>query len=260
MVARRIPARTGQDYERWAPPAVARGQVLKAEAARAGRRSGAEAAAARAVETESFENQVEANIRAGRFAGGVSAAQLEAIVRGALREGRAEGYAEGLAKGEREGHAQGLESGLAAGRGIIEDQARRFASLVNALQQPLATQQQDLEAAMLRLVERIARAVVRSELAIRPESILAVVREALAALPLGAEAIRVCVAPADLAIVRESVGGDREIGVVADPALAPGDCRIESRESVVQYAVSDRLDEMLLQLLGASPAAESAAP
>lgn len=250
MVARRIPARAGQEFERWAPPSVARGQVLKAEAARAGRRSAADVAGAQAVETESFEKQVEANIRAGRYASGVSAAQLEAIVRGALREGRAEGYAEGLAKGEREGHAQGLEAGLAAGRGIIEDQARRFASLVDALQQPLASQHEALQEAMLRLVERIARAVVRSELAIRPESILAVVREALAALPLGAAAIRVVVAPADLAIVRESLGADRDVTIESDPGMAPGDCRIESRESVVQYAVSDRLEEMLVQLLG----------
>jgi flagellar assembly protein FliH len=251
MVGRRIPAGAGQDFERWAPPSVARGQVLKAEAARAGRRSGAEAGAARKVETESFEQQVEANIRAGRYAAGVSASQLESIVRGALREGRAEGYAEGLAKGEREGHAQGLEAGLAAGRAIIEDQARRFASLVDSLQQPLASQQEELQQAMLGLIERIARAVVRSELAIRPESILAVVSEALAALPLGAAAVRVFVAPADLAIVRESIGPGRDVAIEADPAMSPGDCRIETRESVVQYAVSDRLGQMLGQLLGA---------
>ena len=65
---------------------------------------------------------------------------------------------------------------------------------------------------MLRLVERIARAVVRSELAIRPESILAVVREALAALPLGAAAIRVFVAPSDLAIVQAVRDARREAG------------------------------------------------
>lgn len=254
MVARRIPARAGQEFERWAPPTVARGQVLKAEVARAGRRNPADAEGARAVETESFEKQVEANIRAGRYASGVSASQLEAIVRGALREGRADGYAEGLAKGEREGHAQGLEAGLAAGRGIIEDQARRFASLVDALQQPLAAQQEDLQQAMLRLVERIARAVVRSELAIRPESIVAVVREALAALPLGASAIRVFVAPSDLSIVQVAIGPERDAAIEADPAMNPGDCRIESRESVVHYAVSDRLGEMLDQLLGSSAA------
>jgi flagellar biosynthesis/type III secretory pathway protein FliH len=42
--------------------------------------------------------------------------------------------------------------------------------------------------------------------------------------------------------------------VESDPALRPGDLRIETRESAVAYAVSDRLAEMLSQLLGAEAA------
>jgi flagellar biosynthesis/type III secretory pathway protein FliH len=42
--------------------------------------------------------------------------------------------------------------------------------------------------------------------------------------------------------------------VEIDPSLTPGDLRIASRESAVEYAVSDRLGQMLAQLLGAEAA------
>lgn len=249
MVARRIPAGRSQDFEPWSLPAVARGQVLKAENVRARKRV-SPAEPPPAAPRQSFEQQLAENIRAGRFATGVSASQLEAIVRDAAREGRADGYAEGFARGEEEGRAQGLEEGLAAGRAIIEDQAARLGALVAALQQPIAGQQQELREAMLAMVTRIARAVVRAELRLQPESIRAVVGESLAALPLGSSAVRVMVAPADAALLEGLEGHGRDWRVEPDPALRPGDCRVEAEQSVIEYSVSSRFDELLGQLLG----------
>jgi flagellar biosynthesis/type III secretory pathway protein FliH len=90
----------------------------------------------------SLEEQVTANIRAGRYAAGVSASQLESIVLEAAREGRAEGYAEGLEKGRSEGFSQGREEGLVAARRIIEDQIARLGTLVEAL--PKAERREEL--------------------------------------------------------------------------------------------------------------------
>jgi flagellar assembly protein FliH len=231
--------------------------VLKAEAVRAQRRGDGEDAMAELAPRESLEQQLIENIRTGRFATGVSAAQVEGIVRDAAREGREEGFAQGFATGEQDGFARGHAEGLAVGRGLIDDAAARLGSLLAALQQPLATQQEELREAMLVLASRIATAVVRTELRLQPETIRAVVTEALAALPLGAANIRVAVSPADLELLRNLPETPREWNLHGDPALRPGDCRVASSESVVEYAVSARLDELLAQLLGASVAESS---
>ena len=248
--SRRIPARRSQAYARWVPPSVAAGRVLKAEALRAERRIDGAAMQAQVVPPESLESQLVENIRSGRFAAGVSARQLEAIVRDAAREGREDGYREGFARGEQEGLAQGREDGIAAGRAFIEDAADRVARLIAALQQPFAHQQESLREALLQLVARIARSVVRAELRLQPGTIRGVVAEALAALPVGAANVRVLVAPRDVELLHDFGASARDCALEADEALEPGDCRIQARESVVDYTVSGRLDELLSQLLG----------
>lgn len=254
MAVRRIPASRLESVETWSLPSVSQGQVLKAESGRPADRSRTAGARAEPVPRPSLEQEVTANIRAGRYAAGVSAAQLEAIVLDAAREGRGEGYAEGLSAGRTEGFAQGREEGLAAARRLIEDQATRLAALVEALQQPIAGQQEQLREAMLEIATRVAQGVVRTELQLRPDSIRAVVDEALTALPIGATAVRVFLCPADAELLLAVRPADAAWTVETDPALGPGDLRIESRESVVQYAVSDRLEQMLAQLLGAEAA------
>jgi flagellar assembly protein FliH len=254
MAVRRIPASRLDSVEAWSLPSVSQGQVLKAESSRAPDRARTPGARAEPVPRPSLEQQVTANIRAGRYAAGVSASQLEAIVLDAAREGRGEGYAEGLEKGRAEGFAQGREEGLAAARRIIEDQAARLASLVEALQHPIAGQQEQLRDAILEIATRVAEGVVRTELSLQPESIRHVVDEALSALPAGASDIRVFLCPADAEFVLPSRPVDARWAVETDPALRPGDLRIQSRESSIDYAVSDRLGQMLGQLLGVEAA------
>jgi flagellar assembly protein FliH len=254
LAGKRIPAQSSQDYARWQPPDVSKGRVLKAEAIRAERRLPADADV-KPWQRDSLEDQLVQNIRAGRFAAGISARQLEAIVRDAAREGREDGYSQGFAKGHQEGHAQGRTDGITAGRGVIEDAATRLSSLIVAMQQPLRNHDAELRDALIEIATRVARAVVRSELQTRPELIRDVVTQALDALPLGAQNIRVFVSPDDLALLQEFGASIREWTLLSDDTMAPGDCRVEARDSLVQYAVSDRLDAMLEQLLPARRAA-----
>lgn len=250
MSSRRIPAQRTQAFARWSLPSVGADQVLKAEAVRATRNAPQSDTAARAVTHESLERQLVANVRAGHYAPGISAAQVEAIVHDAAREGREQGFADGFTKGEQEGFARGRDDGLAAGRGLIEDAAGRLAAMLHALQQPLDTQQDELREALLALVGRIAAAVIRAELRLQPETIRSVVSETLAAMPLGAANIRVRVSPADLELLRTLPETPRDWPLVADPALGRGDCRVEASESLVDYTVSARLEELLAQLHG----------
>ena len=122
------------------------------------------------------------------------------------------------------------------------------------MQQPIAGQQEQLREAMLEIATRVAESVVRAELALQPESIRRVIDEAIASLPTGATAIRVVLCPSDAELVLASRSTDAPWSVETDAGLRPGDLRVESRESMVEYAVSDRLGQMLAQLLGAEAA------
>lgn len=253
---RRIPARTGAAYAAWILPAVTEGVVLKADSA-GGRRIDAGAAQAEAVRGESFQRELEQNIRAGRYARGVSAAELEAIVRHAAEEGRREGHDEGYARGQQEGYEAGHAEGLAAGRKYLEEAAGRFAGLLESLHRPLLGQEQALREAMLEVTAQIARAVIRAELAIQPESVAHVIEEALAALPLGARNVRVYVSPADRALLEDFGAGEAVPALLVDAALAPGDCRVEAAESLVDFRQSARLAAILGQFLGRAGVADA---
>ena len=255
---RRIPARTGASYAAWTLPAVTEGVVLKADSA-GGRRIDAGSAQAEAVRGESFQRELEQNIRAGRYARGVSAAELEAIVRHAAEEGRRDGHDEGYARGQQEGYEAGHAEGMAAGRKYLEEAAGRFAGLLESLHRPLLGQEQELREAMLEVTAQIAQAVIRAELAIQPESVAHVIEEALAALPLGARNVRVYVSPADRALLEDFGAGEAVPALLVDAALAPGDCRVEAAESLVDFRQSARLAAILGQFLGRAGVADGGA-
>jgi len=257
---RRIPAQNCGSYAAWDLPAVAEGVVVRAESAGAGgRRGDTGMAQAEAVRGESFARELEENIRAGRYARGVSARELETIVRDAAEEGRREGHDEGYARGQREGYEAGHAEGLAAGRKYLEEAAGRFAGLLEMLHQPLLGQEQALREAMLEVTAQIARAVIRAELAIQPQSVAHVIEEALAALPLGARNVRVYVSPADRVLLEDFGAGEAVPALLVDAALAPGDCRVEAAESLVDFRQSARLAAILEQFLGRTVVADGGA-
>lgn len=248
---RRIPASRSQAFTAWKYPAVGEGKVLKVDSVGSSRRIPAGAAQAEAAPHTPLEEELIADIRAGRYAGGLSARELESIVREAVREGYRDGFEEGLEKGRREGSERGIEEGLAAGKDVIDDAAGRLSSLIAGLEAPLASQQADLERALLELVLRISRAVVRRELALQPEGISAVVAEAVASLPAGAEHVRVFLCEKDIDVLRASAeGAARDWELSLDDSLRPGDCRVESGASLVSYTVSERFRVLVEQLLG----------
>ena len=248
---RRIPASQSRAFRAWEYPAVGEGTVVKADSGAGGRRIPAGAVRVETAPPRPLEEDLIANIKAGRYAGGLSARELESIVREAVREGYQDGFSEGLEKGREEGCERGREEGLAAAKGVIDDAAARLTRLIAGLEAPLAARQAELERALLELVLRISRAVVRRELALQPQGIAAVVAEAVASLPVGAEHVRVFLCEQDIDVLRASAEGTaRNWELCLDDSLEPGDCRVEAGPSLVSYTVSDRFRVLVEQLLG----------
>jgi flagellar assembly protein FliH len=170
---------------------------------------------------------------------------------------------------EREAWEQGFAGGRQAG--VAAAQVEQAASLAEArnrvarleeilalMAAPLA----DLDEAVLQqvatLAGQVARQVVRRELRTDPQQIIAVIRETLALLPVAAREVRVHLHPEDAALVRERLAepnAERAWGVVEDPVIGRGGCRVSTENSTIDAQVEARLGAAIAAALGDERAA-----
>ena len=103
--------------------------------------------------------------------------------------------------------------------------------------------QQEMAEALAATALALARQIVRSELAARPESVAAVAQEALETLMLSARHITLRVHPDDQPLVAEGAGellAARGARLVADAGVARGGCVVESNIGLVDASIETR--------------------
>lgn len=152
---------------------------------------------------------------------------------------------------------EGWQSGLEEGRAVV---GARLATLNKAIEQAhglLAQTEETLAPRLLDLVVAMAREVLRAELRMQPESLLGVVREALAVMPSGGDGPSIYLHPDDVAWMREDPGTDQAWQLIADPGLARGSCRIEMGDSLVESDLAERWAKVL-QAIGRADAWQDA--
>ena len=175
------------------------------------------------------------------FAGGgrnlLTAKQIEAIQKQA--------YEEGFALGRKEGRN--------AGQAQIKASVQRLEQLMSALARPFAELDQRVEKELVNLAIAMTRQLIRRELKTDPGQIIAVVREALAALPVATRGVRVHLHPDDAALVRSALSvaeGEQAWKLMEDPALTRGGCRVVSETSQIDATVEARLNAIIAATLG----------
>lgn len=179
-----------------------------------------------------------------------------------LSEGREQGLQEGRAEGYELGHKEGTEAGLAEGReqGRSEgyDETRkdvaakmdRLEEVLGELLLPISRHQDEIENSLLNLTTVLARAVVYRELAIDSSQIRQVVRRALDALPSTSENIRIYIHPDDYNTVRDVADRlEAAASVVEDDKVLAGGCRVETRNSLVDFSVEKRFQRAVQSML-----------
>lgn len=173
-----------------------------------------------------------------------TAEEIEAIQRAAFEEARELGL--------RQGHAEGLASGQAE----IARRAATLERLISALARPFDELDAQVEHELVQLAITLAQALVRRELRLDPGQVVAVVQEALAALPVASRKVRVCLHPEDLPLVAEALPGhnaddvDADWRLQEDLSLRRGDCRIQSEHSLIDASMEKRLAAVVAQLAG----------
>lgn len=154
-------------------------------------------------------------------------------------EAHTAGYTAGYSTGYAAGYATGHEEGIKAAQAVATD----MASLMEHLQQALATIDQDVAEQLLVLAIEIANQVLRQSLHVQPELILPVVREAVTALHPHHGQPLLFVHPDDAALVRSHLGeqlAHANWRIIDDKTLSAGGCRVELGASEVDATLETR--------------------
>lgn len=151
------------------------------------------------------------------------------------------------AKAKEAGYAAGYREGSAKAAA----EAQRLNTLGTEAQKALAHHGETLAAEVLDLALELARQMLRTELKVRRESLIAVVREALDCLPHGTQGAQLMLNPADIEVVRAHVGEELKatgLRIVEDHRIQPGGCKITSAVCEVDATLATRWKRIVATL------------
>ena len=160
---------------------------------------------------------------------------VEALVRESRQAGYQDGYRDGLSA--LDSYKQTQAAQMAA---FMSDQV---GTLVNDLHGRLESLEQQLSGRIAGVALELARQVVRSEIALRPELVLTVAEDAMTTLLSSARQIVLRLNPEDHALAQgamEEQLQSRGARMVADPHVSQGGCIVESDIAVVDASVEAR--------------------
>ncbi len=162
-------------------------------------------------------------------------------------------YDEGFNMGRNEGRSQGYKEGRAEAEEESRQLFNQLTALFNSLANPVEQLDDELEQSIATLTLAIARQLVRREIKIEPGEIVAVVREAVRALPISARNPTIYLHPEDMQLVRSALSlgeDDRTWRLEEDLLLTRGDCRVETESSFIDATIESRLSAIAANMLG----------
>lgn len=172
-----------------------------------------------------------------------TAEEIEQIETAAYNEGLNSGYKAGLKKGLEEGQIE------------INQRCTQLDRIIQFLQRPLDDLDEKVTEQLFQLAMTVTGQLIRRELHTDPGQIIAVVREAMSALPIAERKINIHLHPEDASLVRDalSLSHDDESQpwkVNEDPLLSRGGCRLQAGQSFIDASVETRLNRVIATLFG----------
>lgn len=184
-------------------------------------------------------------------------AAWQASVSQGFEQGQRDGYEIGLTRGQEDGfeagRAQGMEQGRNEGRHETLVAYDQLARPVEAMLKSLKKLRADYRAAQRKevvdLVAKVARQVIRAELALQPVQIMALVDETLASMPPTREEIDVYLNPEELKRISElDPKRAKRWNLIGDARLDAGECRIKAGDNEVDAGCHQRLAAVMEQV------------
>ncbi len=152
-----------------------------------------------------------------------------------------------------EAFQQGYQAGLSKGEQVMRDKAQTLERVLGALSRPLQAVDEEIERELAELCIAMMKQLLRRELSIDPGQVVAVVKEALNALPMSAQKIQVRLHPDDVKLVSGALSlsdDDQGWQLVEDPVVSRGGCKVVTENSQVHSTVESRVARVITQVFG----------
>lgn len=166
-----------------------------------------------------------------------------------MEEGKEEGYQEGARLGFDDGMRKGLVEGKQQARQQFQEAAEPVDTLIDQLESFLSGLEVRRREELLQLVEKVTRQVIRCELTLHPTQLLTLVDEALTSLPQPPEQVKVLLNTDEYRRISDTEPEKaQQWGLVADPDLEPGECRVVTESAEMDVGCGHRLDQCMTAL------------
>lgn len=166
-----------------------------------------------------------------------------------LQQGLEEGRQKGEQEGRQQGFATGEAEGLAQGQQQIQQACEQLTRVNQHLQANVVERDQQLPDVLAGMISNLTEQLLGHELSVSQSAISGFLQDALREIPAGEKNIQVYLSASDLTHLDKS-GFDTEVlHFHSDPALQPGECRLQSSQTLVEYSVSDALSQQLEQFI-----------
>ena len=189
-------------------------------------------------------------------------AEAERILEAARQEGETlrsqahdQGYADGIKEGVETGRIQGREEALAELRETLD----RWMTMGDALTEAWRVRFGGVEDEIKDLAVAAAEQLLQAQLAMAPDAVLAVVRDALRHAA-EADLVTVLVSAKDVAVVRAAkdelaalLKGTGRFELIEDPKIEPGSCIVETKTQVIDATQSTRTARLRDSMGGTAP-------
>ncbi|MGZ8918337.1 MAG: flagellar assembly protein FliH [Methylobacter sp.] len=163
----------------------------------------------------------------------------------AFAQGKKEGFEQGFAEGSKKGYEQNLH--------LMQKQAAEFFTLVESLNQPFKSLDEEVEKELVKLAIGIATQIIRREIKLDPGQVIAAVRAAIKVLPLSSQQISLHLHPEDAELVRSAFSLDEMSplwAVIEDPLITRGGCKVNTELSHVDATIENRLTAVIATIWG----------
>lgn len=160
-----------------------------------------------------------------------------------IRQGVEQGKQQGLLEGQKEGFQKGFVSGELSGKQGFVEAAKPVNELFQALSRWQSDKEQQQRHMICELVQKVAQQVIRAELTLMPQQILALVDETLSAMPGKAETVMVYLNPQDLERITH-INSDfpKAWKLVANADLPVGGCQLVTEDAEADASCDSRLE------------------
>lgn len=160
-----------------------------------------------------------------------------------VRQGIEQGKHQGLLEGQKEGFQQGYKNGEQAGKDIFTAAVHPVNTLFDKISSWQAEKEREQRQFICELVQKVAQQVIRAELTLMPQQILALVDETLEALPGKTEKVVVHLNPQDLErITNINPNLPAAWKLVANNELPVGGCQLVTDNAEADASCDARLE------------------